>query len=114
MVDRARDAYLAEMLAERERDKTLGAYFRVARGDRGHAVPEPLIRYRAHDDSLGARHHSGFAEMLNTLHRDRSRFFGSARCRRQLGQRLKLCIRVDNAEVSRGPRRDFPHRPKHP
>lgn len=71
-------------------------------GYRGHAVTEPLIRYRVHENSLGARHRAGFAEMLNTLHGDRARFFSSATYRRQLGRHLNRRIRVENPEINLG------------
>jgi glycosyltransferase involved in cell wall biosynthesis len=76
----------------------------LACGYRGQAVAEPLIRYRVHANSLGATHRAGFAAMLETLHRDRARFFGSAAYRRQLARRLNRRVHVENPEIASVPR----------
>lgn len=69
-------------------------------GYRGQVVPEALIRYRIHPNSLGATHRAGFARMLDTLHADRRDFFGKAAYRRQLGRRLNRRIQVENPEIT--------------
>jgi hypothetical protein len=68
-------------------------------GYRGQVVPEPLIRYRVHKDSLSATHRAGFAQMLRTLHLDRKDFFESAAYRKQIGLQMRRRIRIENPEI---------------
>ncbi len=68
----------------------------VQYGYRGQVIPEPLIRYRVHKNSLGATHKSGFDNMLKTLHEDRKQFFYDRSYTRDLAKKLNRRIYVTN------------------
>lgn len=67
-------------------------------GYRGKAIREPLIMYRVHKESSGARHKSGFQMMLEILRRDRKNFFSNPTYRKQLQSQMKRIIVVDPLE----------------
>ena len=69
----------------------------------GRAIPEPLIRYRVHDESLGARHRSGFDLMLRALKADRVRFFEDSSYRKQLARCMNHEIRIVNRLLNLDP-----------
>lgn len=69
-------------------------------GFRGQVIKEPLIRYRVHKNSLGARHRAGFEGMLMVLQDDRKRFFHDRRYMKELEKRLNRRIYVENSRVN--------------
>ena len=69
-------------------------------GYRGHAIREPLIRYRVHTGSLGATHKPGFAKMLKALHEDRREFFHDRSFRRKLARGLNQRIYIENSRIN--------------
>jgi len=76
-------------------------------GYRGQVIREPLIRYRVHKDSLGARHRVGFDKMLRILHEDRKRFFHDRRYRRELQRKLNRRIYVENNLINLSARESY-------
>ena len=72
-------------------------------GYRGHAIEEPLIRYRIHRSSLGATHKPGFDTMLRLLHEDRGSFFRDRSYRRRLEKTLRRRIYIENAWINLAP-----------
>lgn len=69
-------------------------------GYRGKVIPEPLIRYRVHKDSLGATHKPEFDSMLKVLHRDKNEFFNDQSYRRKLQKKLNRRIYVTNNSIN--------------
>jgi O-antigen biosynthesis protein len=69
-------------------------------GFRGKVIPEPLIRYRVHKGSLGARHRAGFGSMLKILQSDRREFFDSRDYRRKISRIMNKRIFIDNHRVN--------------
>jgi O-antigen biosynthesis protein len=65
-------------------------------GYRGVVIKEPLIRYRIHKNSLGARHKPGFRTMLHALHQDRKAFFEDRSMGKILEKYLNRRILVEN------------------
>jgi glycosyltransferase involved in cell wall biosynthesis len=66
----------------------------------GRVIKEPLIRYRVHKNSLGARHKRDFPKMLETLHEDRKRFFYDRWYMKQLDKALSRRIIIENNLVN--------------
>ena len=69
-------------------------------GFRGKVIPEPLIRYRVHKGSLGARHRAGFSDMLKVLHNDRREFFHSRAYRRRISRMINKRIYIENPRIN--------------
>jgi glycosyltransferase involved in cell wall biosynthesis len=65
-------------------------------GYRGVVVKEPLIHYRVHSNSLGARYRANFNEMLFVLHSDREQFFNSSSYRRKIQKTLNKRALIKN------------------
>jgi glycosyltransferase involved in cell wall biosynthesis len=69
-------------------------------GYRGQVIEEPLIRYRVHEASLGARHRQGLHDMLKILREDRRDFFQDRKYRRRLERNLNKRIYIENSRVN--------------
>lgn len=65
-------------------------------GYRGAVIREPLIHYRVHSNSLGARSRTKFNEMLLVLHSDRKEFFNSSSYRRKIQKNLNKRSPIKN------------------
>ncbi len=69
-------------------------------GYRGIAITEPLIRYRVHKDSLGAKHKPGYVKRLRELHEKRKDFFRDRSVAKKLEKQLNRRVIVENSLVN--------------
>jgi glycosyltransferase involved in cell wall biosynthesis len=69
-------------------------------GYRGVVIREPLIRYRVHQDSLGATHKPGYAKRLQALREERKEFFEDRSLLRRLEKLLSRRILIENNHIN--------------